>query len=145
MQKFFRISLITFAVLGLLAYTAWQNRINLLVWGAPVLAETLDPIGPNVPTQWAAGPSTAELSPGQRPPNVILILADDMGFNDVSLYNGGAGDGSVMTPNIDALAQQGVSFTNGYAANAVCAPSRASLLTGRYSTCLLYTSPSPRD
>ena len=134
MQKFFRISLITFAVLGLLAYTAWQNRINLLVWGAPVLAETLDPIGPNVPTQWAAGPSTAELSPGQRPPNVILILADDMGFNDVSLYNGGAGDGSVMTPNIDALAQQGVSFTNGYAANAVCAPSRASLLTGRYST-----------
>ncbi len=134
MHKFFRISLITFAVLGLLAYSAWQNRINLLVWGAPILAETLDPIGPNVPTQWAAGPSTAELSPGQRPPNVILILADDLGFNDVSLYNGGAGDGSVMTPNIDALAQQGVSFTNGYAANAVCAPSRASLLTGRYST-----------
>ena len=64
MQKFFRISLITVAVLGLLAYTAWQNRINLLVWGAPILAETLDPIGPNVPTQWAAGPSTAVLSPG---------------------------------------------------------------------------------
>ena len=67
MQKFFRISLITFAVLGLLAYTAWQNRINLLVWGAPILAETLDPIGPNVPTQWTVGPSTAALPPGPPP------------------------------------------------------------------------------
>ncbi len=57
-----------------------------------------------------------------------------MGFNDVSLYNGGAADGSVMTTNIDAIARQGVVFENGYAANAVCAPSRASLLTGRYST-----------
>ena len=134
MQRFFKISLVTVAVLGLLAFSAWQNRINLLVWGAPILAETLDPIGPNVPTQWTFGPDLAELPAWQRPPNVILILADDMGFNDVSLYNGGAGDGSVMTPNIDALAEQGVSFTNGYAANAVCAPSRASLLTGRYST-----------
>ena len=57
-----------------------------------------------------------------------------MGFNDISLYNGGAGDGTLMTPNIDALAHEGVTFTNGYAANAVCAPSRASIMTGRYST-----------
>jgi uncharacterized sulfatase len=61
-------------------------------------------------------------------------MTDDMGFNDVSLYNGGAGDGTLMTPNIDALAQQGVRFNHGYAANAVCAPSRATALTGRYST-----------
>ena len=57
-----------------------------------------------------------------------------MGFNDISLYNGGAADGSLQTPNIDAIAQDGVTFTNGYAANAICAPSRASILTGRYST-----------
>ena len=63
----------------------------------------------------------------------MLILADDLGWNDVSLHGGVAG-GSVPTPHIDALARAGVRFTNGYAGNAVCAPSRAMLLTGRYST-----------
>lgn len=57
-----------------------------------------------------------------------------MGFNDISLYNGGAADGTLMTPNIDELANTGVRFNKGYAANAVCAPSRASIMTGRYST-----------
>jgi uncharacterized sulfatase len=71
---------------------------------------------------------------GERPPNIIVILADDMGFNDVSFYNGGAADGTLMTPNIDSIARDGVAFTNGYSANAVCAPSRASVMTGRYST-----------
>ena len=121
-------------VLAATSYLAWQNRINLLVWGAPKVRELVDPVPANVPVNWSQGPTSTDLPPGQRPPNVILILADDMGFNDVSLYNGGAADGSVMTPNIDALAHQGVTFTNGYAANAVCAPSRASIMTGRYST-----------
>ena len=94
----------------------------------------LDPIPPNVPTNWTPGPAEAEHPPHERPPNIILILADDMGFNDVSHYNGGAADGTLLTPNIDALAQQGVTFNNGYAANAVCSPSRASIMTGRYST-----------
>lgn len=116
------------------AWVAWQNRVEVLVWAAPIVREALDPIPPNRPTTWEQGPERAAAPPGERPPNVILILTDDMGFNDVSLYNGGAGDGSVMTPNIDALAAAGVRFDNGYAANAVCAPSRASLLTGRYST-----------
>ena len=121
-------------ILAIGAFAAWQNRIELLVWGAPKVRELLDPIPANVPTAWSQGPQMAELAPNERPPNIILILADDMGFNDISLYNGGAGDGSVMTPNIDALAHTGVMFTNGYAANAVCAPSRATIMTGRYST-----------
>ena len=83
---------------------------------------------------WQAGPDVSATSPDERLPNIILILADDMGFNDVSLYNGGAADGSLMTPNIDALAEQGVRFDNGYAANAACSPSRATIMTGRYST-----------
>ena len=116
------------------AYIGWRNRVELVVWGVPILSKVLRPVAPNVPTQWSSGPATASLEAGERPPNIILILTDDMGFNDISLYNGGAGDGSVMTPNIDALAQQGVTFDNGYAANAICAPSRATLLTGRYST-----------
>lgn len=127
--------LLTLVLIVLIAgYTGWQNRVELLVWGAPKLSKLLRPVGPNVPTQWTAGPETATESPNERRPNIILILTDDMGFNDISLYNGGAADGSVMTPHIDAIAEQGVVFENGYAANAVCAPSRAAILTGRYST-----------
>jgi len=87
-----------------------------------------------VAIDWGHGPEQAEVPAGERPPNIILVLTDDMGFNDISLYNGGAADGTLQTPNIDALANQGVRFNNGYSANAVCAPSRASIMTGRYST-----------
>ena len=121
-------------VLSIIAGVSWQNRVNLLVWALPKINEIRNPIGANVPTEWTKGPGATTVPPSERPPNIILILADDMGFNDVSLYNGGAGDGALITPNIDAIAQQGVAFSNGYAANAVCAPSRASILTGRYST-----------
>ena len=67
-------------------------------------------------------------------PNVIVILVDDLGFNEVSSYGGGMANGQFKTPNIDRLAAEGVLCTNGYSAHAVCSPSRASLLTGRYAT-----------
>jgi len=121
-------------LLAIILVIGWQNRIELVVWGAPKLRAVLNPIPPNVATHWPDGPAKAELPASERPPNIILILADDMGFNDISLYNGGAGDGSIKTPNIDSIANEGVVFNNGYAANAVCAPSRATILTGRYST-----------
>ncbi|MCB1701509.1 MAG: sulfatase-like hydrolase/transferase [Halioglobus sp.] len=127
-------SVIAFLVLAAAVYVGWQNRVNLLVWGIPLVSEITRPIGPTREVLWPVGPATASVPAAQRPPNIILILADDMGFNDISLYNGGAADGSLLTPNIDALAQAGVVFENGYAGNAVCAPSRASLMTGRYST-----------
>ena len=57
-----------------------------------------------------------------------------MGYNDISLHNGGAADGSLMTPHIDSLANSGIFFSRGYAANATCAPSRATIMTGRYPT-----------
>ena len=69
-----------------------------------------------------------------RPPTVILIVADDLGFNDITHHGAGIAGGKVPTPNIDSIASQGVDFTNGYSANATCAPSRASLMTGRYAT-----------
>ena len=120
--------------LSLVGFIAWQNRVNLLIAGLPMLLEITDPVSAEDPVEWSVGPDRPMTNIDDRPPNIILILADDMGFNDLSLYNGGAGDGSLMTPNIDALGQEGVIFDNGYAANAVCAPSRASILTGRYST-----------
>jgi arylsulfatase A-like enzyme len=92
------------------------------------------PVGPNQPVEWSQGPDTPDLPPDERPPNIIVILADDMGFNDVSYYNGGAADGSLQTPGIDSIATQGVVFSNGYASHATCAPSRAAIMTGRYPT-----------
>ena len=59
-------------------------------------------------------------------PNVLLILADDMGFSDAGCYGG-----EIATPNLDALAASGVRFTSGYAACPVCSPTRAAILTGK--------------
>ncbi|BFM15764.1 sulfatase [Maricurvus nonylphenolicus] len=61
-------------------------------------------------------------------PNIVVIFADDMGYGDVSSY--GATD--IATPNLDALAQGGIRFTDSYAISPICSPSRAGLLTGRY-------------
>ena len=60
-------------------------------------------------------------------PNILFILADDLGYNDLSCM----GSNYYETPNIDKIAQKGMIFTNGYAACQVCSPSRASLLTGK--------------
>ena len=61
-------------------------------------------------------------------PNVIVILTDDQGYKDVG-FNGSK---EIPTPNIDRIAKNGVVFTNGYVSYAVCGPSRAGLMTGRY-------------
>ena len=65
---------------------------------------------------------------GRRPPNVVLIVADYMGYGDTEPY--GAKD--VRTPNLKRLAQEGVRLTDAYASAPICAPSRDGLLTGRY-------------
>lgn len=64
----------------------------------------------------------------QSRPNIILIMADDLGKTDISLY----GAGKVNTPNIDQLGSEGVIFEQAYVTSPVCSPSRASILTGRY-------------
>jgi arylsulfatase A-like enzyme len=63
-----------------------------------------------------------------RPPNIVFILADDLGWRDL----GCTGSTFYETPKIDALAQRGVRFTNAYAACPVCSPTRASIMTGKY-------------
>lgn len=65
----------------------------------------------------------------ERPPNIVIILADDLGYGDIGAF--GADD--IATPNIDALAARGLLFTDFYAGHNVCSPSRAALLTGRHS------------
>lgn len=66
------------------------------------------------------------LFPAQEKPNMIFILADDLGYGDVSVY----GQKKISTPNIDRMAKEGMIFTSFYAGSTVCAPSRASFLTG---------------
>ena len=101
--------------------------------------------GPTQEVRWQAGPADAVATPGKRPPNVILIVADDLGFNDITLNGGGIADGKVPTPYIDSIAREGVNFRNGYSANATCAPSRASMMTGRYATRVGYEfTPTPK-
>lgn len=63
-----------------------------------------------------------------RPPNLIVVMTDDQGFRDVG-FNGGT---DIPTPHLDSIAHRGVRFTNGYVTYAVCSPSRAGFLTGRY-------------
>ncbi len=76
------------------------------------------------------GAALAAESPGaKRPPNVIVIIADDLGYGDISCN----GPGKIGTPNIDRLAREGLRLTAGYAPASTCTPTRYGLLTGEYA------------
>jgi len=128
MQQRLRWLAIIIAVVTVAGYAAWNQRIGINA----VISEWRDPIAGNHAVTWQQGPSTAPA--GKRPPNVILILADDLGYNDISVNGGGVAGGIVKTPHIDAIGREGVIFPIAYAANATCSPSRAALMTGRYPT-----------
>ncbi|MFP6807442.1 MAG: sulfatase-like hydrolase/transferase [Pseudomonadales bacterium] len=95
-----------------------------------IISTILAPVAEHKDVTWQSGP--VEPTGEDRPPNIVLIVADDLGFNDITFYGGGISSGSVPTPNIDSIASEGIHFANGYAGNGTCAPSRAALLTGRY-------------
>jgi arylsulfatase A-like enzyme len=76
---------------------------------------------PRVPYSWA--------EPNHRPPNIIFVLADDLGYGDLGCY----GQKQIRTPNIDRLAAEGMRFTQCYAGSTVCAPSRCALMTGMHT------------
>ena len=69
----------------------------------------------------------AQTAPVAVRPNIVFILADDLGWSDLAVY----GSSFHETPNLDRLAAQGMRFTQAYAASNVCSPTRASILTGR--------------
>src|SRR5213592_393751 len=77
--------------------------------------------------RWAMVGDAAHAQSAIRP-NIVFILMDDMGWTDVGCF----GSTFYETPNIDRLAQEGMKFTQAYAACPVCSPTRASLLTGKY-------------
>src|SRR5437870_954797 len=73
---------------------------------------------------------TASARAGERKPNILVILADDLGYNDTGFQ----GSKEIPTPNLDALAGSGVRCTAGYVSGPYCSPTRAALVTGRYQT-----------
>ena len=76
-----------------------------------------------------AGVLAKQIAVMREPPNIVLIMADDLGYGDVGCYNKNS---KAPTPNIDRLATQGMRFTNAYSPAAVCIPTRYGLVTGRY-------------
>lgn len=114
-----------------------RSFVLLVAFLAPLLFFLLKPINtddsrvqPNQALLAGKQSFLAKAQPdtGSKKTNVIVILADDLGKYDISLYGGK----DVPTPNIDALAASGVAFTDGYVTSPICSPSRAGLLTGRY-------------
>ena len=63
------------------------------------------------------------------PPNIVFILADDLGYGDLSCLNP---DSRIQTPNLDRMARQGITFTDAHSPSSVCTPTRYGVMTGRY-------------
>ena len=81
---------------------------------------------------WLAGSNDAWAKPSRparRPPNIVLFMADDLGYGELGCY----GQKKIRTPNLDRLAAEGMRFTQAYAGSHVCAPSRSVLMTGLHS------------
>ena len=75
--------------------------------------------------------ATLRLSAAQESPNIVVILADDLGYGSANCY--GADVRHIRTPSIDRLAEEGMRFLNAYTPGSVCTPTRYALLTGRYA------------
>jgi arylsulfatase A-like enzyme len=118
--------------LGLIAAVAWSQRVFIMQHSLGWITDWRHPRAPNREVPWVRGPQTAAQSPAERPPNIILIVADDLGINDVGAHRSAPHTGWVDTPAIDRLASEGMRFDRGYAGAAVCTVSRAAILTGRY-------------
>ncbi len=91
--------------------------------------EFVQTLGLGMVTGLTINPSLQAQSTTSRLPNIIYILADDLGYGDLGCY----GQQKIKTPNLDQMARDGMRFTNHYAGSTVCAPSRCSLMTGYHT------------
>ena len=115
-------------VVALLAISGFLLYQRYWYYAPGIIGNISHPISDNRDVTWSPGPADAPSS--ERPPNIIVIVADDLGYNDISAFGGGV----VQTPSIDAIGRDGVIVDQGYASNATCSPSRAAIMTGRYPT-----------
>ena len=121
-----KILIVTLALLGL-GLIFWKD---VLFWLLVQTAAPKDNVGPNQEIVWQQGPDTRS----DDRPNVIVIVADDLGINDMTDYDDLDPSGTMDTPNIDFIANSGIKFKNAYSGSATCAPSRGMIVTGRYAT-----------
>ncbi|MDG1506788.1 MAG: sulfatase-like hydrolase/transferase [Luminiphilus sp.] len=122
------------AVLAVATVVLWFQRGNLVLGAVEVMTDQrYDEIAPNREISWDVSSGPAKIDAEDPPPNIILIVADDLGYNDISTFGGGVTEG-FKTPGIDRLAEEGVVFSQAYSGASTCAPSRAMLMTGRYPT-----------
>ncbi|MFK7899080.1 MAG: sulfatase [Myxococcota bacterium] len=128
-------TLVTLTALFLVCgFVAWQKRDSLMLSLIKYRSATEFEVGPSRELAWQKGPASPAGAQAERPPNIILIVADDLGYNDISTFGGGPAGGRVKTPNIDRLASEGAHFSQSYSGASTCAPSRAMMMTGRYPT-----------
>src|SRR5262245_13414134 len=103
----------TLGVLVIAALVVFMFRGTLTRYAPGIIGRWSDPIGATQVVSWGANPAWPADQP--RPPNIVVILADDLGFNDITL-DGGVANGPngplVPTPNIDSIATAGVRFLN---------------------------------
>ena len=78
---------------------------------------------------YANGLQSSSGAKGSKKPNIVFIMADDMGYGDLGCYNKNS---KIPTPNMDRLAAEGMRFTDAHSPSAVCTPTRYGVLTGRY-------------
>jgi len=122
------------AVLAVVTAVLWFQRGNLVLGAVKVMTDQrYDDIAPNREISWEVSDGSVMPDAETRPPNIVLIVADDLGYNDISTFGGGVTEG-FKTPGIDRLADEGVVFSQAYSGASTCAPSRAMLMTGRYPT-----------
>jgi uncharacterized sulfatase len=120
-----------FVVAALVVWLAFDE----IVLRVPGIVDGLrNPTGPHREVDWNPGPAAAAEPAEGRKPNIVLIVADDLGWNDLTFGGGGVAGGRLPTPNIDSIARDGIQFTNGYSGSGTCAPSRAAMMSGRYPT-----------
>lgn len=135
--------LITALCFASLILAAYVFRVEIMLTGISVMADQRTPVGPHQAIDWESGPAAPQNA--DRKPNIVLIVADDLGWNDLTVNGGGVAGGTVPTPSIDAIAQAGINFVSSYAGQGTCAPSRAMMMTGRYGSRFgfEFTQPQP--